>query len=334
VLGPAGVKLDHMLDRPGDLMVGYRFMRGSASGQMLRGSSEVSDDAEIVAEGCSGNPCYVTPERMTMQMHMLDLMYAPTDWLTLVLMPSFVDKEMSMRPLAGAPPPPTEGFNDGPISAAVLHSGHPHSTGGIGDTEVHGLFRLFDDSGHHLHFGLGLSAPTGDVGIRLRDTHGQDAGFIHYGMQLGSGTWDLKPSITYTGQRERWTWGLQLSATVRLESEGSSGFALGDVLQSTAWGSIGLTDWLSASLRGVYTQRGSLRGEYDDTHHPIGPMDYPGNYGGRYWDLGLGLNAAVRDGELAGNSLRVEWLEPVKQDANGYQLSRDGTLTATWSYTF
>ena len=88
-------------------------------------------------------------------MHMLDLMYAPTDWLTLVL-PSFVEKEMSMRPLAGAPPPPTDGFNDGPISAAVLHSGHPHSTGGIGDTEAHGLFRLFDDSSHHLHLGLGL----------------------------------------------------------------------------------------------------------------------------------------------------------------------------------
>ena len=31
---------------------------------------------------------------------MLDLMYAPTDWLTLMLMPQFVDMNMAMRGLS------------------------------------------------------------------------------------------------------------------------------------------------------------------------------------------------------------------------------------------
>jgi len=335
-IAPAGVMFDHLLEKAGDLMVGYRYMYASQDGTMQHGSSDVLNDQDIVANGCDGNPCYVTPQRMRMHMHMhmLDLMYAPTDWLTLMVMPQFVDMDMSMRPLDGAPAPPTDGFNGGPISAAVLHAAHSHTTGGIGDTGMYGLIRLFRVPGHDLHMGLGLSAPTGDVGIKLRDTHGQDAGFIHYGMQLWSGTWDLKPSITYKRHRDRWSWGMQLNGTIRLEDENQSGYALGNVFQSTAWGSYRLSDWLSASVRGVYTAEGSIQGEYNDTFHQIGPMDYTDNYGGRYWDIGFGLNASVPSGDLAGNTLGFEWLQPIRDDVNGYQLPRKGTLTATWSYAF
>jgi hypothetical protein len=63
-------------------------------------------------------------------------------------------------------------------------------------------------------------------------------------------------------------------------------------------------------------------------------MDFPQNYGGRFWDLGFGLAARVPSGYLAGNRLKVEWLQPVVQDVNGYQLERTGTLTAVWSVEF
>jgi hypothetical protein len=85
--------LDHMLDRAGAWMVGYRYLQSRESGALLRGSSAVGD-ATLVARGCPGAPCYVAPRRMSMHMHMLDLMYAPTDWLTLMLMPQLVDMEM------------------------------------------------------------------------------------------------------------------------------------------------------------------------------------------------------------------------------------------------
>ena len=63
-------------------------------------------------------------------------------------------------------------------------------------------------------------------------------------------------------------------------------------------------------------------------------MDYPGSYGGRYWDIGFGLNAVVPSGEWAGNSIGVEWLQPIDTDVNGYQLDREGALSATWSVAF
>ncbi len=327
---PAGVLFDHMLPEAGDFMVGYRYMYSTESGTLLNGVNAVGDQA-IVAGGCNGHPCYVTPTRMDMNMHMLDLMYAPTDWLTLMVMPQFVDQSMSMRPLDGAPSINTA---DPVTAAAVMHAYHTHQTGGVGDTGMYSLFKLFEVPGHHVHATLGLSAPTGDTGIQMRDTHGVSIGFIHYGMQLGSGTWDFRPSLTYTGQMDAWSWGAQISGTHRLQDKNVNGYALGDILQTTAWGSYSLFDWLSASVRGLYTTEGAIKGAYNATYTPVGPMDYTSNYGGHYWDVGFGLNAMVPTGNFHGNHLGVEWLQPVHDDPNGYQLPRVGTLSATWSYAF
>ena len=153
-------------------------------------------------------------------------------------------------------------------------------------------------------------------------------------MQLGSGTWDFKPSITYTGQMDEWSWGAQISGTHRLQEQNVNGYALGDILQTTVWGSYSVFDWLSASLRGLYTTEGAIKFAYDGTYNPVGPMDYTSNYGGHYWDLGFGLNAMIPTGNLRGNHLSVEWLQPIHDDPNGYQLPHIGTLAATWSYSF
>jgi hypothetical protein len=326
---PAGMMFDHMIEKD-RFMVGYRYMYSSQGGDMLHGSNLVSDQA-IVAGGCGPNSCFVKPNSMEMHMHMLDIMYAPTDWLNLMVMPQFMDMSMTMRRLSGAPPD-SEAPQDGVHIPHHVENGH--ETGGISDMGVYALVKLFDAGRHHLHMGLGLSIPFGDVDVELRRNHKADGGLIHYGMQLGSGTLDFKPSLTYTGNYDNWTWGAQLSGTKRLEDNGETGFAFGDIFQTTAWGGYGLTNWLTATLRGVYTIQGAVQGEFNQFIDKLGPMDYPTNYGGRFWDVGFGLNVTVPDTDLAGNMLGVEWLQPVSTDFNGYQLDRDGTLSATWHYAF
>jgi len=348
VHAPAGVMFDHMLPKAGNFMVGYRFMWNSQSGEMLHGTDRVSDP-QIVVAGCGGDPCYLTPDSMSMSMHMLDLMYAPTDWLTLMLMPQFVTMDMDMRRLDGAPNLASIDSNlDNHITHHVQNG---HETGGIGDLGMYALLKLFDNGLHHVHVTAGLSAPTGDVDIQLRRNHGITGGFIDYGMQLGSGTWDFKPSLTYTGHIDDWSWGAQANGTVRMEKQNKSGYRLGDVFQAMAWGSYNLTHWLTASVRGVYTVQGNINGQYPNSQNQFfaldangipqyssilkfGPQDYPQNYGGRFWDVGFGLSAIVPYGDLAGNRFSVEWLQPVKDDFNGYQLERDGALSATWSLAF
>lgn len=342
---PAGVMYSHMLNTPGEFMVGYRYMFDHQAGDTLHGTQAVND-LTIVHNGCNGNPCGLTSEYMNMHMHMLDIMYAPTSWLNLMLMPQFLDMNMGLRQLAGAPPPSPEangGHNHGNGPAT-------HATGGVGDTRLLALVKLFDSpfqvidsSRHHLHMALGVSAPTGTVDIKVQ---GQETNpnspyygkplFLHYGMQLGSGTWDFLPSLTYTGVMGRWSWGGQLNGTVRMESKNSSGYALGDVFQATAWGGYSLLNWLSASARGIYTTQGAIRGQFNESPQTSGtaPVDWPENYGGRYWDVGFGLNAFVPSGKLQGNRLSIEWVQPVQDDVNGFQLERKGSLFVTWGFAF
>ncbi|NOT11978.1 MAG: DUF3570 domain-containing protein [Methylococcaceae bacterium] len=345
VHAPAGVMFDHMLPKAGDFMVGYRFMWNSQSANMLNGSNKISDTL-IGANGCGSDPCYLVPSNMSMSMHMLDLMYAATDWLTLMLMPQFVDMHMDMRALDGIQA--SDVLNAGNAAGHFTHhTQNAHETGGIGDLGMYALFKLFDSGMHHVHTTFGLSAPTGDVNIQLRRAHTADGGFMDYGMQLGSGTWDFKPSLTYTGHLDDWSWGAQASGTVRMEDHNPSGYRLGDLFQSTAWGGYSLTHWLSASVRGVYTVQDRIHGQFNGTDGQFinqdgspssilkfGPQDYPQNYGGRFWDVGFGLSAMVPSGDLAGNRFSVEWLQPVHTDFNGYQLDRDDTLSATWNVAF
>ncbi len=334
---PAGLMFDHMLTQTDSWMIGYQFMHSPQAGQLLQGTRSIADSAVTLGNlannpNCAGEKCFVAPTDMTMQMHMFMVMYAPTDWLNLMLMPSYMDMSMNMRSLQGADPCPAG--TSGIMGAACQHTNHEHQTGGIGDTNISTLFKLYDDKTNHLHLTLGVSAPTGDVGIKLRPNHQTELGFIHYGMQLGSGTWDFTPSLTYTGHLADWGWGAQVQGIKRLESRNESGFALGDMLQGTAWGSYQLLDWLGGTVRGIYTTQGALRGEFNGLHVPVGTMDTPANHGGRYWDIGVGMTATIPSGSLAGNALSVEWIQPLEDDVNGIQLERDGALSAKWSYMF
>ena len=255
---PAGVMFAHMLDQAGDFMVGYRLMRSTQGGGYLHGSNPASH-AQVLADLANSNSGVTTKmyaNSMTMNMHMLDLMYAPTDWLTLMLMPQFVDMEMGM------------GTDQGNVKMqmnAMQPMRYEQSTGGFGDTGGYAMFKLWDGGGQHVHITQGISAPTGSVDIKpewqvLDATTNVPFSNYAYNMQLGSGTWDYKPSVTYTGQADDWFWGGQLSGTHRLQSVNSYGYRLGDVLQGTLWGGYQFSHWLSGTLRGLYTGQGGIVG--------------------------------------------------------------------------
>lgn len=326
---PAGLMFEHMLDA-GQFMVGYRYRGLRNAGDIKHGSHTV-EDAQLKANGCEGNLCALRPVEMKMNMHMLEIMYAPTAWLNLMVMPQYMDMEMRS---SGLLTPIEQGNLPGYEPALYLHHAlHPHTSAGLGDTTIAALVRIASGPTHNLHAGVGLSIPTGDVDIKFRDMHAAEAGLMHYGMQTGSGTYDLLPSLTYTGAARRWSWGAQLGATLRLESRNDAGFAFGNVGQATAWGGYRFSDWFSATLRGVYTVEGKLRGAYRDTLLPFGPFDYARNYGGRFFDVGIGLHLAP-GGLLRGNAFALEWLQPVNEAVNGYQLQRHGSLVARWSLGF
>ena len=80
--------------------------------------------------------------------------------------------------------------------------------------------------------------------------------------------------------------------------------------------------------------QGGIKGQYSGLINQYGPTDYPTNYGGKYWDIGFGMSAMVPSGDFAGNRVSVEWLQPLQDNVNGYQLERVGTLAASWGFSF
>jgi Protein of unknown function (DUF3570) len=254
---PAGVMFGHTLSKAGDMMAGYRYMRNWQMGGFLA-SDRTATQTEVIANGCPtlAEGCSMLPREMTMQMHMLDLMYAPTDWLTLMLMPQFTT--MAMHDIH--PGGDTSGIGH---SHSAGNAVHDQETGGIGDTGMYALVKLFDHPNHHIHATLGFTAPTGDVRIKNKSPNKNiDTTYAHYGMQLGSGTWDFKPIITYTGKADVWSWGAQAAGTKRLESRNDAGYALGDMFEGSLWGGYDLNNWLVGTVRVAYTWQGAIKGQF------------------------------------------------------------------------
>ena len=157
---------------------------------------------------------------------------------------------------------------------------------------------------------------------------------MDYGMQTGSGTWDLLPSVTWQGQAGEWAWGAQGSAVVRGETRNRQGYALGDQWQVSGWLSRRLGAELSASLRGVLSEEGAMKGQRDDAGPTSSPAELAANQGGRFAEIGLGLNLGALPGVARGSSVGVEWLLPLRAELRGIQMPRRSTLALHWSHHF
>lgn len=305
---PAGVMNDHM-HAAGKWMAGLRYNRVSWSG--LKQGSEDIGEPEARMAGYSS-----LPAEMTMDMYMLDVMYAVSDRLTLMFMPQYMSMDMTMHKYG-----------------AGMAMGEPmtmsHGTSGLGDTVITALIKLANYEGGSVHMGLGLSLPTGSV-----DETGPTGLVTHYGMQLGSGTYDLKPSLTWLGRTDSWSWGAQLSGTYRLENENEMGFRFGNVFEGTGWLSYLLSEAFTVSGRINYHHEGQIEGHYSVPHGHSSPPDLQENYGGEYWEAGVGLNLSVPSGALAGHRFGVEMLWPISEEYNGIQLARDWSFHAVWSVAF
>ncbi len=319
---PISVMGDHTHAKSG-WMMSYRTMHMDMDG-MRYGTDRVSS-GDVFAESYS-----VTPESMSMDMHMLGLMYAPTDKLTLMLMSNYTEMEMDHRVL--------------PMSAGMINNGSTKfttETSGIGDVKLGGLYRFYLKENRKAHLGLSLSLPTGS--IDEKDTTPGMGGpanrQLPAPMQLGSGTYDLLPSLTYVQQFEDWSYGAQANAIIRLESENDNGYRLGNVFGATTWAGYNLSEWIGLNTGLNYTYTSKLKGSQDDvgTMGPNGKSvttAYESNTGGERLDAIFGINLYVPTGSLKGQRIAIDLRLPLWQDLNGYQLETDYALTLGWQMAF
>ncbi len=310
---PIGVMGDHTHEA-GEVMLSYRFMYMNMDGNR-DGTDRVSPDEVVDPNNYN---FIVSPTSMPMGMHMLGVMYAPIDNLTLMVMVPVVSLEMDHVTRAGG--------------------AFTTNTSGLGDLKLTGLVKVATFGDQQVHLNLGVSFPTGSIEEEdVTPASAPNETQLPYPMQLGSGTFDLRPGITYLGQTPAISWGAQLMGTLRL-GENDQEYTLGNRIMGTAWGAWNIDRWISASVRLEAQGWGDIDGASPVYAGAVGmrmvPTVFADLRGGSRVDAGLGVNTYVRGGPLAGLRFAVEGLLPVAQDLNGPQLETDWTIVAGLQYSF
>lgn len=316
--GPIGVMADHF-HSAGEWMFSYRFMSMSMDGN-LSGSSDISPDTIVTTVpnrffGAPGQPptLRVVPTEMTMDMHMLGLMYAPSDRLTLMLMTNYIDKDMDHTTYMGG------------VGTTVLGN-FRSSTSGLGDTSLSGLFTLVNQPSFRVHVIAGLSFPTGstdETGQILTPMNMQPTVRVPYPMQLGSGTYDPILGLSYAGFGGQWGWGAQWRSTFRM-TDNDDGYELGNETRLTGWLSYRIVDAVSISLRAEHYDRGNISGIDPMIMLPVQTAD-PVRQGATRTDVGVGINVAGQH-NLDGWRIALEYIAPIDQSLDGPQLETDAQL--------
>ena len=176
---PIGVMGDHRHEQ-GEMMLSYRYMYMSMEGSR-EGTSSVSDAYVVDPAGAN---FMVTPTKMPMSMFMFGAMFAPTERVTLMAMLPVLDLSMDHITRAGG--------------AFTTESG------GVGDVKFGAMIGLADWSNQTLHLNASVSIPTGSIEEQdvLPTSNGNEVQ-LPYPMQIGSGTFDLMPALTWLGQSGR-----------------------------------------------------------------------------------------------------------------------------------
>jgi hypothetical protein len=148
-------------------------------------------------------------------------------------------------------------------------------------------------------------------------------------MQLGSGTYDLLPGITYAAQYSSFSWGAQAQATIRLDRNDRD-YRLGNRALVQAWIQKPLLSHIAVSSRIAYEKWQNINGEDSKLNPMMSPLADPSLQGGSRLSAGLGASATLP----AGNRLAIEYNTVLTQNLDGPQLGLDDSIVLAWQLGF
>jgi len=315
---PLGIMTDHVHGK-GEWMASYTWtdmmMKGNRTGTTKISTDDINRDYAMA------------PEKMTMQMHMVMLMYGVTDRLTLMGMGGYTSNNMSMKMASFIMAMPSmQGMQN--VSGDKMTS----KSSAFADTRVYALYSVLNKNDKRIIASLGVNIPTGSSTLSGPTMFGAYHR-LTYAMQTGGGTFGLLPSVTYIHARDKISWGAEADANVNFGTN-HQGYTLGNTYDVTAWGSYQVCSFMSASLRAEGTVTGKIKGNdmkieelrYND---PSADGRY---YGGKRVMTFAGLNFSVK--KLKALHLLFEFGMPVYENLNGIQMSSQANLLAGVQYTF
>ena len=318
---PAGVMISHVHSK-NEWMVSYRYMNMGMNG--------LQSGVKSISENDVFTNYIMSPSSMQMDMHMLMGMYGITDRLTAMVMLNYTTSSMDMNMFS------TDGHNhagmDG-MSTSTM-SNHTMKSSGLSDSKIQFLYGLKKHKNYQVLANLGCNIPNGSIEVKGASTDMMyPLNRLPYGMQLGSGTFDLLPGITYLYQKNDLTFSVQASSVVRL-GYNKVGYKLGNEAGINAWIAYTWLDNLSSSLRVEGNVTNAIQGVDTAFYAYNEPAANRLSYGGQKVMSYIGSTYQFQKGILENNRLGIEFGLPMYQNLNGIQMKQGLSFFASWSYAF
>lgn len=315
---PASIMGNH-LHHQGGWMLSYRFMTMNMQG-LQTGTNSTSSASALLQYS-------MVPDEMTMNMHMLGMMYAPSNHLTLMVMANFIDQDMTsfMMPMNGNMMNMSDAMSADTMSVKM-------KSDGLADLHLSALIAAFTGKQYRSHFTLGVGLPVGDIDQSRHNMMGEDV-LMGYPMQIGSETTDIIAGFTFVYERQQWQLGSQINYQTPIEHNDAN-YKPGDDILWHNWISLGVNEALSFSARISYLDKGNYSG-HDDRLNPMMMLTGdPKQQGVNQFDWAIGAVYGFTSGPLNKQRIAVEYSQPIEQDFDGTQLKTDWQATIAWQMSF
>ncbi len=319
-LSPAGIMFGHEHAK-GNWKISYQYMSMMMKGT-IAGTAKVDDNYVF-------NNYIMSPQSMQMDMHMIMAMYGITDRLSVMAMFNYNINTMSMTAFPGSTMQ-----MDGKPTVMSSYTDMTATTSGMGDTRLYAVYAVVNHNAHHVFISGGINIPTGSISIKgkANDMMYPDSR-LPYMMQLGSGSMDIMPGITYLFKQQKFSASAQ-ACSVLHPFTNSLGYHFGNELTANVWAAYKWLPWISTSVRMEEKATGMMSGKDAALIENNEPAAFYKNYGGETRSAFVGLNFYFNRTWLQHSKITVEYGMPVYQNANGVQLADKSMLYAECMISF
>ena len=304
----------------GNFMFQYHFMHMNMK-NLINQSTSLNASSTVLPGG--DFQFMMAPTNMDMDMNMFMTMFGITERLTLMAMFNYQSNNMEMI------------SNNSDYFSMKSE--------GMADTDISLVFNATS----RLVTNLALSLPTGDINQRATMTMGgvTQQTTQPYAMQLGSGTYDLKPAINYSSGGKV-SWGGQAQYTWRLGTN-ENNYTLGNRLDTDTWLKWAFNKHSNVSAKINWLNQGPIKGRNTDIATTMqmtnpsmpnmnmsmntNPLADPANYGGNYINWALGFSGTSRNG---GINFNMAVGAPLYQKVNGLQMKNRLMISSAINWMF
>ncbi len=301
-VAPAGISAAHMLSA-GVFELRYDYQNSRFEGLIL-GSADVEllDVLDVYAQ---------SPFERTDVSHGFNVGWGVSNTVTLEVSTAWIDR--------------TRGI----INDTIFNFSE---SSGIGDVLLDGLFEVFGRNGIRVHANLGFRIPTGSIDEAGVNAPG-DSIILPWDMQMGTGSFAIRPGFTAQIQNAKASVGAQVVSTIHL-NDNDREYRWGNGLDASGWAGYVLNDVFAVNAGVRYARWGDFKGADITLNRLDDPGQDPIFSAGTRVDLPVGLNVMMPEGPLSKTLISAEFIFPVHQDYDQPRLKGDTSFRLTFSHAF